>query len=163
MIRFILRVVTRTDVKYELLSLVLMIFFGLTDTLLLEVSVIVTGILMLGRVYYASLNEMTVKYLFFYSVEDYKQVKYAMLNALLVVTICVVGVIYGIDYIFSLGAFSHQLIMSIAIFFAVSYLLPIHIERTVDKTEPFMTKTDLLLLLTLTYVLNFGLAFLMNK
>lgn len=27
MIRFILRVVTRTDVKYELLSLVLMIFF----------------------------------------------------------------------------------------------------------------------------------------
>lgn len=163
MIRFILRVVSRTDVKYELLSLVLMIFFGLTDTLLLEVSVIVTGILMLGRVYYASLNEMTVKYLFFYSVEDYKQVKYDMLNTLLVVTICVVGVIYGIDYIFSLGAFSHQLIMSIAIFFAVSYLLPIHIERAVDKTESFMTKTDLLLLLTLTYVLNFGLAFLMNK
>lgn len=163
MIRFILRVVSRTDVKYELLSLVLMIFFGLTDTLLLEVSVIVTGILMLGRVYYASLNEMTVKYLFFYSVEDYKQVKYDMLNALLVVTICVVGVIYGIDYIFSLSAFSHQLIMSIAIFFAVSYLLPIHIERAVDKTEPFMMKTDLLLLLTLTYVVNFGLAFLMNK
>lgn len=163
MIRFILRVVSRTDVKYELLSLVLMIFFGLTDTLLLEVSVIVTGILMLGRVYYASLNEMTVKYLFFYSVEDYKQVKYDMLNALLVVTICVVGVIYGIDYIFSLGAFSHQLIMSIAIFFAVSYLLPIHIERAVDKTESFMTKTDLLLLLTLTYIVNLGLAFLMNK
>lgn len=155
MIKLLLLFILRTNVKYEIFTIIFLTFFGNYNQSQIKSLIPMASLLILLIIYYRFLSQMKYKTYFLYTPRTINRMKKDLIKALMIVSYSATFMLLSIDYLLLYDQFiSFEILYSITIFGIISYFLPINIEKNNTSLEIITTK-EILIISVITTLLNF--------
>lgn len=155
MIKLLFLFILRTNVKYEIFTIIFLTFFGNYNQSQIKSLIPMASLLILLITYYRFLSQMKHKTYFLYTPRTINRMKKDLIKALMIVSCSATFMLLIIDCLLFYNQFiSLKILYSITVFGITSYFLPINIEKNNTSLE-IITIKEMLIISVITILVNF--------
>jgi len=153
MLKLLLLFLKRTKIKYEILTMIMLVFYGGIDVSQIELLFSTTLLIIMLLIYYRFLSHMRNKVYFLYSSHTIRLLKRDVTKAIVSLALIIATFAYGINlFLFQNKYLSLSIFFSIIVFGVIGWYFPLNIEKK-ETHNPLVISTKEMLSVTIINII----------